>query len=280
MIPLKDHNPTHRRPVVTLLLLAVNIGVFFLLQPQDTSTRAGAIESIRFNYEFAAVPCEIIEGRPLSIAEIEATVSTGQDLCLSDEELARVPAGRREAPYPGKRVWVAMVTSMFLHGGLLHLGGNMLFLWIFGNNIEDHLGHVRYILFYLAGGVVATLAHVAVAPDSSVPLVGASGAIAAVMGAYLAWFPRARIHTIIVFFLITFVEIEARWLLGFWLLSQFFIGNESGVAWMAHVGGFVFGFGIGMLVRSSRAALRATWARDWDDPFRPTPPPGRLRRRY
>jgi membrane associated rhomboid family serine protease len=135
---------------------------------------------------------------------------------------------------------------MFLHGGLLHLAGNLVFLWIFGNNVEDRLGHVPYLGFYLVGGVVATLAHVFVNADSTVPVVGASGAIAAVMGAYLVWYPNARIKTVIFAFFIFFTEVRAKWLLGIWLLLQFFTSDNSGVAWVAHVGGFAFGALVGL----------------------------------
>jgi membrane associated rhomboid family serine protease len=135
---------------------------------------------------------------------------------------------------------------MFLHGGWLHLLGNMLFLWIFGNNIEDRLGPLRFVLFYLAGGVVATLAQVFFDTSSVIPLIGASGAIAAVMGAYLVWFPRAPILTLLFFF---FIEIPAGIWLTIWFVMQFFTGPNSGVAYMAHVGGFVFGILVGAVVR-------------------------------
>ena len=157
---------------------------------------------------------------------------------------------------PAKNVLLAVLTSMFLHGGLVHLGGNMLFLWIFGNNIEDRLGHVRYLVFYLAAGIVATLAHIAVQPTSTVLVVGASGAIAGVMGAYLIWFPKARVTTLFIFFFILFRQVQARWVLAIWFLSQFLINPNDGVAWVAHVGGFIFGILVGLLVRGSTAARR------------------------
>jgi len=154
--------------------------------------------------------------------------------------------------------------SMFLHGGLLHLGGNMLFLWVFGNNIEDRMGKVPYLLFYLVSGLAATAAHIGVDPTSSVPVVGASGAVAGVMGAYLVLYPRVRIHTLLTLgFFVLFREIQAWVLLGFWLVSQFFIAPGSGVAWVAHVGGFVFGALIGLVLKASgskEAAEPALWA--------------------
>jgi membrane associated rhomboid family serine protease len=127
----------------------------------------------------------------------------------------------------------------------------MLFLWVLGNNVEDRFGKVTYLLFYLVAGVVATLAHIAVQPSSVVPVVGASGAIAGVMGAYLVLFPRAPINSLIIVPpIILFRRIGARWVLGFWFLSQFFLSPGSGVAWVAHVGGFVFGALVGLLWRS------------------------------
>jgi membrane associated rhomboid family serine protease len=128
---------------------------------------------------------------------------------------------------------------MFLHGGFLHLAGNMLFLWVFGNNIEDRLGHLPFVAFYLVCGLAATLAHVAVQPGSTVPLVGASGAIAGVMGAYLVWFPNALVLSWVVPFFL--VPVRAKWFLGIWFVLQFFTNPNAGVAWVAHVAGFVAG---------------------------------------
>jgi membrane associated rhomboid family serine protease len=112
---------------------------------------------------------------------------------------------------------------------------------VFGNNVEDRLGHVAYALFYLSGGVVAAVAHIAASPDSTVPVVGASGAIAAVMGAYLVWFPNVKVRTAVIMFFITLVDIPAKWVLGFWFVLQFFTSPNAGIAWVAHVGGFAFG---------------------------------------
>jgi membrane associated rhomboid family serine protease len=252
MLPLRDENPTRRFPVVTVALVVVNVVVYFLLQqPAATNEASG---EVRFVYEYAAIPCEVITGDALDAEEITRTLQFGeQEACIRDPQ-----PGVPEV-FSDKRVWVAVVVSMFLHGSLLHLAGNLLFLWIFGNNVEDRLGPVRYVGFYLLAGVLATLVHIGFQPASTVPLVGASGAIAGVMGAYLVWFPRARILTLVTFFLI---EIPAMWVLGFWFISQFFINPMSGVASMAHVGGFVFGVIAGFVMRPRR-------------PLRPGPrPPG------
>jgi len=153
-----------------------------------------------------------------------------------------------------------IVASIFMHGGWLHIIGNMWFLYVFGDNVEDVLGHGRYLLFYLGGGVVATLAHALTSPSSQVPLVGASGAIAAVLGAYLVWFPHSRVHTLVFLgFFITMAELPALVFLGFWFVLQFFQGTLSlaatpgggGVAWFAHVGGFVFGFVVATWMRAT-----------------------------
>jgi membrane associated rhomboid family serine protease len=155
---------------------------------------------------------------------------------------------------------LTVLASMFIHGGWLHIVGNMWFLYVFGDNVEDVLGHGRYLAFYLGGGVFATLAHALTNPSSPIPLVGASGAIAAVLGAYLVWFPHSRVHTLVFLgFFITMAELPALVFLGFWFVLQFFQGTLSlaaapqggGVAWFAHVGGFVFGFAAALWLRKT-----------------------------
>ena len=217
---------------MTILLILVNVAVFVFAQGGGVSSDQEAIE---FTYEHAAIPCEILRGRPLTVPEIE------QDRCPD------TPPRAPEA-FPDKNVYFSLIESMFMHASLLHIGGNMLFLWIFGNNIEDKLGPLLYLLFYLAGGVVAALAQMALDPTSTVPLLGASGAVAAVMGAYLVWFPRAPILALLFVFPI---DVPAWLLLGFWFISQFGISENSGIAWMAHVGGFVFGVIVAFAVRNT-----------------------------
>ncbi len=242
MLPLKDENPISITPFITFLIIAACAAIYF--GPQQGV--ADELEALDFNLEYAAIPCEIRTGVPLSTEEIEATFNQGNfDACVENDATPSL--------YPDKNVYLGAFTSMFLHGSLLHLLGNMWSLWIFGNNIEDRLGHVRYLLFYLAGGVAATAAHFLVQPASTVPVVGASGAIAAIMGAYLVWFPNAPIRTIIFFVL---RDVSAKWFLGIWFVTQFFTGSDSGVAWVAHVGGFVFGVLIGMVVRTTDFGTR------------------------
>lgn len=252
VLPLKDENPTHHRPIATLAILVACVAVYLFWQPSpfdDTSA------DLAFNVEQAAIPCEVQRGRPLTDDEVRATFGAGI------EHACGTGSPDSPATFPDKSVSMAVLVSMFLHGSLLHLGGNLLFLWIFGNNIEDHLGVVRFLLFYVAGGIVATLAHIVLNLDSTIPMVGASGAIAAVMGAYLVWFPDAPVRTLLMFFFIMVVRIRARWVLGFWFVLQFFTSPNSGVAWAAHVGGFVFGVLVGLAVRTSPGLQRVLWRR-------------------
>ncbi|HVF75468.1 MAG TPA: rhomboid family intramembrane serine protease [Acidimicrobiales bacterium] len=248
MIPLKDENPTRTTPIVTLLLMAACIAVYFLVQPTgqtsfvDADAQDAQVREARFLLENAAIPNEITSGNPLDDAEVEGTFEVPSDVLCEP--------GGSDACYPDKSVWLSVLYSMFLHGGLLHLAGNMLFLWVFGNNIEDRRGRVTYIVFYVLAGIAATFAQVAIDPDSTIPMIGASGAIAGVMGAYLVLYPNVRIRTLILLgFILLFRDISAKWLLALWFISQFFIGPNSGVAAMAHIGGFVFGLVAGLVWR-------------------------------
>ena len=269
MLPLRDDNPTRRRSVVTIALIVANVALFVLVQqrqptieavPLDIPTDQGlTIDAIElsgqsaFDLEHAAIPCELVHGEPLTKDEFLAFAVQG------DHRACGVDMGVGEPLFPAKHVWFSIVLSMFLHTGWLHLGLNMLFLWIFGNNIEDHLGRARYLLFYLLGGFVALIAHVLVQPDSVVPVLGASGAIAAVMGAYLVWFPRAQILSL---FVIIPLWIQARFWLAIWFVLQFFTSDDASVAWVSHVGGMVFGVVMGLLVRLTERGRSVLWAPD------------------
>ncbi len=233
MIPIRDENPTVRKPYVTLALIALNIVIFFAWQPRSFITGSGSIDEASeqevFLYEHALVPCEAVEGHPVSVPELQTNDCDAPDTPTPD------------ALDPDKPVRLAAIVSMFLHAGLLHLGGNMLFLWIFGNNVEDRLGSLWFVAFYLLGGIAATVGHILTDPGSLVPVIGASGAVAAVMGAYLVWYPKAKVTTLFFFFLITWFKIPAWIFLGVWFGLQFLTNPDSGVAWVAHVVGFAFG---------------------------------------
>jgi membrane associated rhomboid family serine protease len=231
MIPLRDANPTHRAPWVTMLLIAACFVVFaYELGVQATQGNDGLNA---FFEEHGAIPVEI------------AAAIDRQTLV----DLA----------------WLGVLTSMFIHGGWVHLLGNMLYLWIFGNNVEDRLGRLPFLLFYLAGGIAAALTQVWTDPGSSIPLVGASGAIAAALGAYLVLYPRARILSLVFLgFFYQLIEVPALIVLGFWFFLQLIDGVASlgggaaqgGVAFFAHIGGFVAGLAIGFLVRVLRPRRR------------------------
>jgi membrane associated rhomboid family serine protease len=226
LIPIHDENPTRNFAILTAIIIALNVAVL-LAEPSFGTVPADpqkASTAVTFLYRWGLVPWEITHGRPVHLAGCAGP-------CL-----------------PDKNVYLSLITSMFLHGGLLHIAGNMLFLWIFGNNIEDVLGKFRFVIFYLLAGLAAALAHVAANPSSMVPTVGASGAIAGVLGAYIVLFPTARVTSIVpIFFFLTRVDLPAIVVLGIWFASQFLIGAGSqpasggGVAWMAHVGGFIAG---------------------------------------
>ncbi len=233
MIPLKDDVPSRSTPFVTVGLIAANVLAFlYQLSLEMTPTGMGPAEA--FVFEFGAIPCRLTGG---------CMMATPDDF-----------------PHP----FLTIFTSMFLHGGLFHVGGNMLYLWIFGDNVEDTLGHGRFLLFYLVSGVAAAAAQTLANPRSTVPMIGASGAVSGVLGAYLVLFPYATILTLITFgFFIRFVHIPAMIVLGFWVVLQFingFIsygargGEGGGVAWFAHIGGFVAGVILLFLVRPRRTA--------------------------
>jgi membrane associated rhomboid family serine protease len=241
MIPLRDENPVRTTPVLTWLIIATCVGIYFLWQPSPASETT---EDVTFSIENAAIPCELVEGRPLDTTEVVATFNQGDATACGTDSNETPPF------VPEKNVWLSALTSMFLHGSLLHIGGNMLFLWVFGNNVEEALGKAGFVLFYLAGGILATATHVMLNLDSTVPMVGASGAIAAVMGAYAVLFPNARVRTLVLMLFIFVVRVRAIWLLGFWFVLQFFTDANEGVAWAAHVGGFVFGVLVGLAVRA------------------------------
>lgn len=226
LFPIRDVNPTRTLPIISIAIIVANLLVWFLWQPQTTDA-----DAVEFAYERAAIACELTTGEALSPSEID----TG--MCRNDGA-----AGLFE----DKNVWLAAVVSMFLHGGLFHLVSNMWFLWIFGNNVEEAFGRIPFLALYFATGLLATATFVVLNPDSTIPLVGASGAIAGVLGAYLVLFPT---HRILSLFTVFFVPVPAVIFLGIWFFSQFGLQGE-GVAWQAHAGGFIAGVLITLPLRS------------------------------
>jgi membrane associated rhomboid family serine protease len=244
MIPLKDHIPTRRVAIVVPLLIAINAFVFLFVQKPF----AGEIEQTKFFICEAAIPYEVTHGELLSEAP------PGE----LDSPTAHAFASFQARTCPNKNVWLSIVASMFMHGGWLHIIGNMLFLFVFGNNVEDELGRFSFVAFYLASGVAATYTQSFLQPGSFVPMIGASGAVAGVLGAYILLHPRARVTTLIMFIFITVAELPAAVVLGLWFLLQIFqsvgsvAGDAGGVAYFAHIGGFVAGMLLLMLFRPSR----------------------------
>ena len=209
-IPIRDDAPTFSKPYLTVGLIVANSLIFLF------SIMQGAREFQLITIQYGFIPHELISA-------VELT--------------PQIPAS----------AWLTPFTSMFMHGGWMHLIGNMLFLWIYGNNVEDYLGRIKFLLFYFVSGLAAIALYTLFSPSSNIPLVGASGAIAGVMGAYIVLHPRAKITVLIIFFFIQFIQLPAKVVLGIWFIYQILmsvLGSASGggVAWMAHVGGFVFGY--------------------------------------
>jgi membrane associated rhomboid family serine protease len=233
-LPLKDHNPTERTPYVTVGLIIINLAVFAY---------------------------EVSLGRELS-AFISAWGATPFELTNFSGSATQYQSGVMQNIGGPPIVHLTLLSSMFMHGGVMHLGGNMLYLWIFGNNVEDILGPVRFIVFYLISGLVATGAQIMVDPSSTVPTIGASGAVAGVLGAYLLAYPRARVTSLIFLgFFIRVMRVPAVIVLGVWFVMQFFSGVASlgangggGIAWFAHIGGFLGGMALITALASQQLA--------------------------
>jgi membrane associated rhomboid family serine protease len=238
LIPLKDDIPTRRFPLLTVVLVAINVGMFFIFQ-------GAYFNDSKFDQrvvDYGAIPYEVTHpGKHCDVTP------DGQLACEGQEGVSG-QAGDQPS------TWLTILTSMFMHGGLLHLAGNMLFLWVFGNNIEDSMSRARFVCFYLLGGLAAVVGQTIVEPDAAVPTIGASGAVAAVLGGYALLYPRARVVTlvfIVIFF--TVLQLPALLVLGVWFVLQAVMGiseaaqpvaGGDGVAYFAHIGGFLFGLAV------------------------------------
>jgi membrane associated rhomboid family serine protease len=259
VLPIHDINPLARRPYVTWALIAVNVVVFVFFEPVITSI--GGIrtakprtvcEQQRFFDHWAAIPKELLENRPLPV------VPSGQVVPVSTGQLACVA---QEPPSFSKIPFLSVLTAMFLHGSWLHLIGNMLFLGVFGNNIEDRMGRLRFLGFYLVCGYVATYSFALFEGHSQTTLIGASGAIAGVLGSYMVTFPRARVIGVLTFFFFLPFWLPAWIVLGSWFLLQYLyvsgvgVADGGSVAYGAHVAGFLFGLLVTLpFVKRLRAA--------------------------
>ncbi len=224
MIPLKDNVRTRTFPIITITIVLVNILLFVW-----SLTLADGLEQ-NLVRTYALIPKELL---------LAATAR----------------------PYLLPYNILTIFTSMFLHGGILHIGGNMLYLWIFGNNVEDAAGHLRFALFYLLSGVAAALVQCSFDPGSASPMIGASGAVSGILGAYLLLYPRAKVKTLIfIFIFVTTIDIPAMVLLSLWFFVQVLFSHAQGVAWFAHIGGFLFGLiFIKMFTRGMRPRPSPAW---------------------
>ncbi len=233
MIPIRDLNPTRTFPFFTILIIVVNVAVFFYELGQQAISQA-AID--RFYAVYGFIPCLITNTCPPALVrELQAVHDPINPI-------------------------VSLFTSMFVHGGWLHIAGNMLFFWIFGNNVEDEMGHLRFLAFYFVCGLIAAFAQIGFDPTSTVPSLGASGAIAGVLGAYFVMYPTAPVDTAVFVIFIFFVRLPAFVVLGVWIVLQFFTGvtalgthDTGGVATFAHIGGFVAGMLLVFFFRRRRS---------------------------
>jgi len=266
VIPIGDSTRAHRTPWVTYLIIVANIVVFLYMFALPASFTGSIREANAAFDEQTRTFCYGFETFP---SEADRFVCR---YAFQPKEFFDTVAG--ESGLTGDNRWLALaaiVTSMFLHGGWLHIIGNMLFLWVFGDNIEDRMGHAVYAVFYLLAGVVAAFIQGVLEPNSVIPVLGASGAVAGVLGAYLVWFPGATIRVVIPFFILIFIPIPIpAWIMiGLWFAQNLFAGYASisdaagegaGVAWFAHIGGFVFGLVIAVLAgRGNRQRPPPRW---------------------
>ena len=239
MFPLRDNIPTDRFPVVTVVLIVLNVIAYFFWQKGGLTLGDPSSQHYLDNLiDYGTIPYEVTHPGDHCEAVQGVIVCEGQP-------------GVTGTAAPQPATWITLFTSMFMHGGLLHLGGNMLFLWIFGNNVEDSMGPVKFVLFYVLGGLAADAGQILFSVNSTVPSIGASGAVAGVLGGYLLLFPRARVVTLVfIIFFVTIIELPAIFFLGIWILQQGLFayfdllqpsGTGGGVAYFAHIGGFVFG---------------------------------------
>ncbi len=259
VIPIHDDNPVRRVPIVTYLLIAINFAVF-LTEPVvsqigvGSQTVAQVCQQQSYFDRYAVIPKELIDNETLPPHRYVVQTSAGPQACPVVDEHSKIPI-------------LSALYAMFLHGGWLHILGNMLFLYVFGNNIEDRMGRIKYLLFYLFCGYVAAYGFAAGNADSTTTLVGASGAIAGVLGAYLIVFPRARVTSVIPLGFIFFpLKLPAWGVLGGWFLLQWLyssgtaVTSGAGVAYLAHVFGFIAGAGIALIARPFLAGTRVTSA--------------------
>ena len=269
MIPIADSPSRRTRPWVNYTLIALNLVAFIWLLTLSTAFTGTFRSAQRDALDQAAGACYTLLTPPTELNEAYC------NLGFQPREFFDVVSGDDLLVASPNRLLIvfSILTALFIHGGWLHIAGNMIFLWVFGDNVEDRLGHLTYLLFYLAAGVVAALVQGAVEPTSVIPIVGASGSVAGVLGAYLLFYPKATVYVVIPFFLLIFIPIPlpAVVMIGFWFLQNLLAGvaslgdaanPDTGVAWFAHLGGFAFGLLIALAFRNRRRPVPARTGTD------------------
>jgi len=222
VIPISDINPARNVPVVSRIFIILSSLTFLFLQPKNN------IDLLNYFYKYAAIPCELINNLPISANQFyNNNCSLEPDIVI----------------FPDKNILLSIIVSLFLHANFLHILGNLWSFWIFGNNVEDKLGKIRFILFLIVSGVISIVGHSLLNFDNLNPIVGASGIVSALMGAYLYLFPNAKLLVLVPFGVFFPTTIKAKFFMIFWLISQFFIAIQSNnISWEAHISGFLFGY--------------------------------------
>ena len=227
MIPISDINPARNTPVISRIFMFACVAVYLLIQPNNQ------FELFNFFYQYSAIPCELINFSPISELQFY------ENNCFSVQS---------ESIFPDKNLLLSIIYANFFHANFIHILGNLWSFWIFGNNVEDKLGKLRYTIFLLFIGIISISFHTFLNQDSLIPIVGASGIVSGLMGAYVFMFPNARLLVLVPFGFIFPTTIKAKFFMFFWFISQIFISiSEQNISWEAHVGGFIFGY---LLIRS------------------------------
>jgi membrane associated rhomboid family serine protease len=222
VIPISDINPARNTPVISRIFMFATVGVFLLIQPKNQ------IELFNFFYQYSAIPCELVNFSPISESQFY------NNDCFNNQSNSIVPE---------KNLLISVISANFFHANFIHILGNLWSFWIFGNNVEDKLGKFRFIIFLIFIGIISISVHTYLNQDSLIPIVGASGIVSGLMGAYVFMFPNARLLVLVPFGFLFPTTIKAKFFMVFWFLSQILISiSDQNISWEAHVGGFVFGY--------------------------------------
>ena len=222
VIPISDINPARNTPVISRIFMFATVGVFLLIQPKNQ------IELFNFFYQYSAIPCELVNFSPISESQFY------NNDCFNNQS---------SSIFPEKNLLLSVISANFFHANFIHILGNLWSFWIFGNNVEDKLGKFRFIIFLICIGIISISVHTYLNQDSLIPIVGASGIVSGLMGAYVFMFPNARLLVLVPFGFLFPTTIKAKFFMVFWFLSQILISiSDQNISWEAHVGGFVFGY--------------------------------------